>query len=115
MVITRTGIKFLMYICLLCILVFPGWRMQGEVKQSVFGKMPDGTQIYIFTLQQGPVKARVMTYGARLVSLEVPDRNGRVADVVLGYDSLQPYTTDPKTYFGAIVGRYANRIANGTF
>src|SRR5487761_1427630 len=70
MVITRTGIKFLMYICLLCILVFPGWRMQGEVKQSVFGKMPDGTQIYIFTLQQGAVKARVMTYGARLVSLE---------------------------------------------
>lgn len=115
MVITRSEIRFSKHICLLCILVVLGLRMQGEVKQSVFGKMPDGTQIYIFTLQQGPMKARVMTYGARLVSLEVPGRSGRVADVVLGYDSLEPYTADPKTYFGAIVGRYANRIAKGTF
>jgi aldose 1-epimerase len=89
--------------------------MQAEVKKSVFGTMPDGTSIEIFTLQDGDLTARVMTYGARLVSLDVPDRNGKVADVVLGYDSLEGYLGDPKTYFGAIVGRYGNRIGHGTF
>ncbi len=89
--------------------------MPGEEKKSVFGRMFDGTEIYIFTLQQGDMKARIMNYGARLVSLDVPDRSGNIADVVLGYDSLTPYTTDSKTYFGAVVGRYANRIANGAF
>ncbi|MHB1936699.1 MAG: aldose epimerase family protein [Acidobacteriaceae bacterium] len=89
--------------------------MRAEVRKSVFGTMPDGTTISIFELQQGALKARVMTYGARLVSLEVPDRNGNAADVVLGYDSLAPYLNDPKTYFGAIVGRYANRVGHGTF
>ena len=52
------------------------------------------------------LKARIMTYGARLVSLEVPDRSGRPGDIVLGYESLAGYTADPKSYFGAIVGRY---------
>ncbi|MGH9617199.1 MAG: aldose epimerase family protein, partial [Acidobacteriaceae bacterium] len=85
------------------------------MKKAVFGAMPDGTSIDIFTLQDGALKARVMTYGARLVSLDVPDRNGNVADVVLGYDSLAGYLGDPKTYFGAIVGRYGNRIAHGEF
>lgn len=115
MAIFRAGGKAFAYICLLCIIGFQGLCMQGEVTKSVFGTMPDGTAIYIFTLQEGALKARIMTYGARLVSLEVPDRNGKVADVVLGYDSLTPYTADSKTYFGAIVGRYANRIGHGTF
>ncbi len=56
-----------------------------------------------------------MTYGARLVSLEVPDRTGKIADIVLGYESLDGYTADPKSYFGSIVGRYGNRIAHATF
>jgi len=103
------------YICLLCILALEGLCMQAEVTKSVFGKMPDGISIEIFTLQDGDLKARIMTYGARLVSLDVPDRNGKVADVVLGYDSLDGYLHDPKTYFGAIVGRYGNRIGHGTF
>jgi aldose 1-epimerase len=113
--VLRTPHSARIYICLLCILGLPGLRMQGQVKKSHFGVMPDGTQIDLYTLQDGALKARVMTYGARLVSLEVPDRNGKIADVVLGYDSLTPYTTDSKTYFGAIVGRYANRIAHGSF
>lgn len=92
-----------------------GMTMQAAVQKATFGTMPDGEKIDIYTLEQGPYKARVMTYGARLVSLEVPDRNGKVADIVLGYSSLDPYVQDKKTYFGAIVGRYANRIANGTF
>ena len=102
------------YICLLCIIGFQGYCMQGEVTKSVFGAMPDGTAIDIFTLQQGAMKVRVMNYGARIVSLEVPDRNGKVADVVLGFDSLAPYLAK-NPYFGAIVGRYANRIGHATF
>ncbi len=115
MAIHRVGRTAFAYIGLLCILGLEGLCMQAEVKKSTFGAMPDGTTIYVFELQEGALKARVMTYGARLVSLEVPDRNGKVADVVLGYDSLAPYLSDPKTYFGAIVGRYGNRIGHGTF
>ena len=62
--------------------------MQAEVTKSVSGTMPDGTTIDIYTLHECAMQARIMTYGARLVSLEVPDRTGKVADVVLGYDSL---------------------------
>ena len=83
--------------------------------KSAFGELPDGKKIEIFTLEEGAIKARVMTYGARLVSLEVPDRSGKMADVVLGYESVTPYTKDPKSYFGSIVGRYGNRIAHAQF
>lgn len=89
--------------------------LEATVTESVFGKMPDGKSIEIYTLHDGPITARVMTYGARVVSLELPDRHGKIADVVLGYDSLAPYLAPPKTYFGAVVGRYANRIAHGAF
>jgi aldose 1-epimerase len=102
------------YLCLLCIIGFQAAYMQGEVKKSVFGTMPDGTNVDIYTLQEGVLKARVITYGAHLVSLETPDRDGKIADIVLGYDSLTPYT-ESNPYFGAIVGRYGNRIAHGTF
>ena len=103
------------YICLLCILCLEGSCMQAEVNKSVFGTMPDGAVIEIFTLHEGNLTARIMTYGARVVSLDVPDRNGKIADVVLGYGSLDGYLNGPNTYFGAIVGRYGNRIAHGTF
>jgi aldose 1-epimerase len=86
-----------------------------SVKQEPFGMLPDGTPIAIFTLtNKNGITARIMTYGAILVSLRLPDRNGRFADVVLGFDDLAGYLgTHP--YFGAIVGRYANRIAKGRF
>ena len=90
-------------------------HLEAKVTKSVFGDMPDGTKVEIYTLEEGAIKARVMTYGARLVSLEVPDRSGKVADIVLGYESLAGYTADPKSYFGSIVGRYGNRIAHATF
>ena len=89
--------------------------MEAKVTESSFGKMPDGTNVEMYTIEDGAVKARVINYGARVVSLEVPDRNGKVADIVLGYDTFAPYIAPPRTYFGAIVGRYANRIAHGTF
>jgi aldose 1-epimerase len=85
------------------------------VKHEPFGRLPDGTAIDIYTLTNAHgIEARIMTYGATLVSLRLPDRNGRFADAVLGFDDLAGYLgTHP--YFGAIVGRYANRIAKGRF
>ena len=102
-------------ICLGLTLVPLASHLEAKVTKSAFGETPDGRQVEIFTLEEGSLRARVMTYGARLVSLEVPDRTGKVADVVLGYESLTPYTKDPKSYFGSIVGRYGNRIAHAQF
>ena len=87
----------------------------GSVTKAEFGKTSDGTAIEIYTLKSDAVEARVMTYGARVVSIKTADKNGNVADVVLGYDSFAGYLADGKTYFGAIVGRYGNRIAKGEF
>lgn len=89
--------------------------VHGAVTKADFGKTPDGKQVEIYTLKSDMVEAKVMTYGARVVSVMTPDRNGKMADVVLGYNSLDGYLADGKTYFGAIVGRYGNRIAHGKF
>jgi aldose 1-epimerase len=108
-------ITILNCVCLWLTLVLLASHLEAKVTKSEFGNLPDGTKVEIYTLEEGAIKARVMTYGARLVSLEVPDRSGKVADIVLGYESLAGYTADPKSYFGAIVGRYGNRIAHATF
>jgi aldose 1-epimerase len=87
----------------------------GAAVRSEFGKTPDGASVEIFTLKNGKgMEARIMTYGATLVSLTAPDKSGKMQDIVLGYDELPGYVAG-KSYFGAVVGRYANRIANGTF
>lgn len=84
-------------------------------KAEVFGKMPDGTAVEAYTLtNKHGVKLRAMTYGAIVLSLETPDRDGKSADIVLGYNTLGEYIKDTP-YFGAVVGRYGNRIANGKF
>jgi aldose 1-epimerase len=108
-------LRVLNRICVFFALVLLASHVEAKVTKSVFGSMPDGTKVEIFTLEEGSLKARVMTYGARLVSLEVPDRSGKISDIVLGYESLDGYTADPKSYFGSIVGRYGNRIAHATF
>ena len=87
----------------------------GAVSKAVFGTTPDGKTVDIYTLKSDLVEARIMTYGARIVSIRTPDRDGKMADVVLGYSALDGYTSDNSTYLGAIVGRYGNRIANGSF
>jgi aldose 1-epimerase len=85
------------------------------VKKEPFGGLPDGTAVELYTLTNGKdLKARLITYGAILVSLEIPDRNGTPGDITLGCDSLDGYLK-VSPYFGAIVGRYANRIAKGRF
>ncbi len=84
-------------------------------KAEPFGKMPDGTEIQAFTLtNKNGIKLRAITYGAIVLSLETPDRNGKLADIVLGYNTLEEYIKDTP-YFGAVVGRYGNRIAGGKF
>jgi aldose 1-epimerase len=86
----------------------------GMVKQP-FGAILDGTPVSIYTLTNGKgLEARVMNYGAILVSLKVPGRDGQSADVTLGYDSLDGYLKK-SPYFGAVVGRYANRIGGARF
>ena len=80
-----------------------------------FGALADGTKVEAVSLNNGAgMSARIMTLGATLQSLIVPDRGGRKEDVVLGYDKAQDYLTRPN-YFGVSVGRYANRIAKGKF
>ncbi|MES1262577.1 MAG: aldose epimerase family protein [Acidobacteriota bacterium] len=86
------------------------------VKKSDFGKMPDGTPVALYTLTgSNGLEARIITYGGILVSLKTPDRKGVAADVVLGHDTLADYMADTSTYFGALVGRYANRIGHAAF
>ncbi len=86
-----------------------------DIKKQPFGRTPDGTGVEIYALINGSgLKARIMTYGATLVSLEVPDRTGKSGDIVLGYDALDGYIRN-SPYFGSIVGRYGNRIAKGRF
>ena len=86
-----------------------------DVRKELFGRLPDGTAVDIYTLtNKAGLEARIMTYGAILVSLKTPDRAGALADVNLGFDSLEGYLgTHP--YFGAIIGRYGNRIAKARF
>ncbi|WP_417887869.1 aldose epimerase family protein [Zunongwangia sp.] len=83
--------------------------------ERVYGKTKDGKEISEFTLvNDAGVEVKIITYGGRITSLKVPDKNGQLADVVLGFDNLKQYTSE-HPYFGALIGRYGNRIANGQF
>jgi aldose 1-epimerase len=90
-------------------------RMQASVQKSAYGKLPNGTAIDLYTLTNAKgVVAKIITYGAIMTELHVPDRNGRLGDVVLGFDNLDQYLAG-HPYFGATIGRVANRIAKGKF
>ena len=83
--------------------------------RAPFGAMPDGTKVEVFTLTNAAgMEVRTIPYGAIIVSIRVPDRNGKMDDVVLGHDTLDKYFTASR-FFGAVVGRYGNRIAKGKF
>ena len=87
----------------------------GKVSKQAAGTA-DGQPIEVYTLQDDKLTVRILTYGGIVMSLEAPDRNGKSANIVLGFDSLDGYVkTGNKPYMGAIIGRYANRIAGGTF
>ena len=89
------------------------------VVESAFGRLPDGRAVKKYTLDNGKgMTASILSYGGIIQSLDVPDRHGKVDDVVLGYDTLDGYLHDQataNTNFGALIGRYGNRIAKGRF
>jgi aldose 1-epimerase len=85
-------------------------------RHADFGKTPEGVPVQIYTLtNKHGLEARITNYGGIVVSLRTPDRHGEMADVVLGFDSLEGYITSPSPYFGALIGRYGNRIAHARF
>jgi aldose 1-epimerase len=114
----RPGAGGLLVLLVLCLL--PAGAGAKEAKKmnidvASFGKTPEGQAVRLYQLNNvHGLKAAIMTYGAIVVSLEVPDRAGKLDDIVLGYDNLQDYIKN-SPYFGAIVGRYGNRIGKGRF
>jgi aldose 1-epimerase len=87
-----------------------------KVSKAEFGKMPDGTVVQIFTLiNEHGLEARICTYGGAVVSLKTPDKTGQMADIVQGFDSLEGYLNSAQPYFGALIGRYGNRIGHAQF
>ncbi|MDT9699598.1 aldose epimerase family protein [Streptomyces sp. P17] len=82
---------------------------------ELFGTLSDGTAVHRWTLERAGVRVRVLTYGGVVQSVKVPDREGVPGNVVLGFAELDGYPAHPGPYFGALVGRYANRIAGGRF
>jgi aldose 1-epimerase len=90
-------------------------RTSDSVTVSPFGALPSGAKIELYTLKnRNGMEARIATYGGILVSLTAPDRGGHFGDVVLGYDTLEGYLKQ-SPYFGALIGRFGNRIAGGRF
>lgn len=114
--------KKVLQLCSLCILllVSTGYGMSNNevlqmIEKKLFGKLSNGNEIFAYTLKnQNGMTAEIINYGAIVVSLTAPDRNGKFEDIVHGYDNIDSYVVD-KNYFGCIVGRYGNRIGKGKF
>ncbi|HOP96055.1 MAG TPA: aldose epimerase family protein [Verrucomicrobiota bacterium] len=92
----------------------------GNITKQPFGKTPDGQSVELYTLRNSKgAEAKIITYGGIVQSLTMPDRNGNFEDVVLGFDSIEGYTSDrylrANPYFGALIGRYGNRIGDAKF
>lgn len=89
--------------------------MKPTFSQTHFGKTPSGQDVSLFTLTNAAgMEVKITNFGGVIISVKVPDRNGVFADVVLGFDELEPYL-HKSPYFGALIGRFGNRIANGQF
>ncbi len=93
----------------------PNAHREATVSRAAFAKTPDGEDVDVFTLTNAPgLEARIISYGGIVISLRVPDRDGKFDDIALGYNNLDGYLKSTP-YFGAIIGRYGNRIAKGQF
>lgn len=117
--VSRRGTMFVA-VSVICLMTTALWGVdtpassKSKIEKRAFGTA-DGQVIDLYVLRNpSGMEVAITNYGGAVVSLKVPDRTGKLADVVLGYDDLQGYVTD-KAYFGAIIGRYANRIAHGQF
>ena len=116
--------KFCMAVMTLCLLAACGGAEKQEVAETTLSGLDkakfvsevDGkpTALYVLTNQQG-AEACVTNWGGRLVSVMVPDKNGKLTDVVLGYDNIDQYVANPDNNYGGLIGRYGNRIANAKF
>src|SRR5215470_11256597 len=109
--------KFPIALAVLLLIFASTFAVSAQVKMAKenFGKTPDGQQVELFTLtNKNGMEARIMDYGGIVVSLKVPDRTGKLDDVVLGLNTLDDYLKG-HPYFGALIGRYGNRIAKGRF
>jgi aldose 1-epimerase len=91
-----------------------GATTRSTISKEAFGTTPAGERVDRYTLSNGRMRVRILTYGGILQTIEVPDRRGRSGNVTLGFDNLTDYV-ERSPYFGCITGRYANRIANGRF
>jgi aldose 1-epimerase len=92
-----------------------GGKNTSSIRKEDFGKA-DGQSVALYTLtNKNGVEAKITSYGGIVVSLKVPDRNGKLDDIVLGYDTLDDYLKGNSSYFGALIGRYGNRIDKGRF
>ena len=89
-------------------------EVQSQVTKQPFGKTADGIAVDLYTIKSSALEVTVTNYGGLVTSLKVPDRNGKLADVVLGYDSLDGYLK-ASPFFGALIGRYGNRIGGAQF
>ncbi len=116
----KTVLKSLFIFFLLQIIPFLNNKVYAEnkkmkVREEIFGKLKPGKQVKLFTLtNKNGITVKITNYGGIITSIKTPDKNGKTGEIVLGYDNLKGYLKD-SPYFGAIVGRYANRIANGEF
>jgi aldose 1-epimerase len=117
--VTRFMHAFGGFAALWAVVAMPGAAGKGanlNLHRSTFGTMPNGQAIDLYTLtNRHGMKVAITNYGGRIVSLLVPDRHGKMDDVVLGFDNLEGYLGKNDPFFGALVGRYANRIAHARF
>src|SRR5688572_14637618 len=105
------NLLLILSVAALCHAVIVAQPSKNPIKREPFGKMPDGQAVERFTLTNAKgVVLQAISYGGIITSLRVPDRNGRLDDIVLGFDNLDGYLKG-HPYFGAIIGRYGNRIA----
>ncbi|MER6623456.1 MULTISPECIES: aldose epimerase family protein [unclassified Streptomyces] len=87
---------------------------RGKPVKSLFGRLADGTKVHSWSLENGGTRMKVLSYGGIVQSLEIPDRRGRYANVSLGFGTIEEYVAS-SPYFGALIGRYGNRIDQGRF
>ncbi|MFA6979532.1 MAG: aldose epimerase family protein [Ignavibacteriaceae bacterium] len=111
-------LSFLLIVSALFIFL-PGYKINSckmEIEKSSFGKTKQGTEVFLYTLKNhNKVSVSITNYGGIITSIKVPDKNGNISDIVLGYDHVDGYIINNSPYFGALIGRYGNRIAKGKF
>ncbi len=111
----KSSIRLCSLLVLTSLYAFPAVAGKSGVQKTPFGHLKNGATVDLYTLTNAHgLKAKIMTYGATLTELYTPDRNGKMGDIVLGFDNLAQYEKR-NPYFGATVGRVANRIAKGKF